>query len=125
MSTPNDAIDKARADAQDLHKKIMAVTSTDQAAIKADFGAVATTAQQLATSLKTAAQAQQPNAQQYLNSAASSMQDAATHAKDAAQGAAPELASARAKVVAELTDSLNSVSHAIAAKRSAQQPAHA
>ena len=123
MNTVSDAIDKARSDAQDLHKKLMAATGKDRAAIKADLNTVAAGAQQLAASLKQTAQYQEPNAQQYLNDAASLMQDAANHAKNAAQAAAPEFASAKSKVIADVSGSLNNLSHAVAAQRSAQQPA--
>ena len=122
MSTVNDALDKARSDAQDLHKKLLAATGKDQVAIKADLGTVAAGAQQLAASLKQTAQGQQPSTKQYLNDAASLMQDAASHAKDAAQAAAPEFASAKTKVIADVTQGLNNLSHAVAAQRSAQEP---
>ena len=127
MSTIKDAIDQARASAQDLHKQVMAATGKDQAAIKSDFMSVAADAQELAASIKktAVAQVQQPDTQTYLNDAASQMQDAANHAKVAAQAAAPEFYKVKATVIADMTNGLNNLSHAVAAKRSAEQPARA
>ena len=125
MSTVNDAIDKARADAQDLHQKVMAATSKDKAAISADFNQVAASAQQLSASLKQSAQAQEPDTKRYLNDAASRMQDAASHAKEAAQATASEFSQAKSKVVADVTTGVKSISYAVAAKRAAQEPARA
>ena len=122
MSTIKDAIDQARANAQDLHKQVMAATGGDQAAIKSDFTNVAADAQALATSIKqtAASQAQQPDTQAYLSDAAAEIQDAANHAKAAAQAAAPEFSKAKAKVIADMTNGLNSLSHAVATQRAAQ-----
>ena len=120
MNTVSDAIDKARSDAQDLHKKILDATAKDQTAMKADFASASADAQQVAASLKAATAGQQPQTKQYLNDAAARMQDAASHAKQAAAAAAPELGKAKARVIADVTTGLNNVSYAIASKRSTQ-----
>ena len=120
MNTTKDAIDKARSDAQDLHKRITAATSKDRAAIKTDFERFALDAQQVALALKSASQGAQPNTKPYLDDAAALLQDAANRAKDAAKSARPELDEAKAAVVAQITDSIQRVSQAVAAKRAAQ-----
>ena len=120
MSMATSGIDKARADAQDLHKRVLEATAKDQAAMKADFVSVAADAQQLVDSLKTTAAIEQPDARAYLNDAAAVLQDAANHAKDAATAATPELNVAKSRVIAEVTNGVQSVSRAVAVKRSAQ-----
>ena len=122
MSTIKDAINQARANAQDLHKQVMAATGKDQAAIKNDFTNVSTDAQALANSIKetAAAQAQQSDTRAYLSDAVAQIQDAANHAKAAAQAAAPEFSKAKATVIADMTNGLNSLSHAVATQRAAQ-----
>jgi len=120
LNTTKDAIDKARSDAQDLHKRITAATSNDQAAIKTDFERLALDAQQVVLTLKAASQGAQPNTKPYLDDAAALLQDAANRAKDAAKLASPEFDKAKAAVVAQITDSIQRVSQAVAAKRAAQ-----
>jgi uncharacterized phage infection (PIP) family protein YhgE len=123
LNTLSDAIDRARANAQDLHKRVTALTAEDRAAAKTDFENLAVDAQQLAAALKTAAQGQQPNTRQYLDDAVALLQDAANHARDAAKVAKPEFDRARAAVVADITDSIQLVSRAVATKRSAEHSA--
>ena len=121
MTSVHDLIDKARANAQDLHKRVMSATGRDDAAVKNDFQKLAVDAQQLAATLKAAAQGESADAlaKRYLDDAVAQLEDAAIHAKNAAESAKPEFDKSRAAVVAEITGSIQGVSHALAAKRSA------
>ena len=67
-----------------------------------------------------AAEAQQSDTRAYLSDAIARIRDAAHHAKAAAKAAAPEFSEAKAKVIADMTNGLNSLSHVVATKRAAQ-----
>ena len=117
MNTLKDAIEKARSEAQDLHKTIEASTAKNHAAMRAEFQNVATRAHDLSYSAKTLAESQSADAKQHLKDAASSLADTAKHAKTVASAADSDIKQAAAAAVARARDAVRSLGAAVAAKR--------
>lgn len=119
MSTVTDAVDQVRHDVQDLHKRIEASTAKNNTRIREDLQDAAKRAQQLASSLRQQAKDQRAEAKAHLEHAASLLEEGASGAMSAV-GATEADTRQRAHAALERTrDALQSVSQAIAAKRSA------
>jgi hypothetical protein len=119
MSTIKDALDRARSEAQDLHKKIEAGTAKDHAALKAEVQESATKAQQLAASLKTVIDGQRDDAKQHIKDAAAHLDDAAKHARDLATASDAQIKSANKAMLSKVRDAAENLSHAVASRRTA------
>jgi ketosteroid isomerase-like protein len=117
MNNVNDAIQKARAEAQDLHKKIEASTTKNHAAMRADLQNLAVQAVQLGSSVKTLADSQRADAKQHLKDAAASLEDAAKHAKSVASAGDAEIKGAAQATLSRAREAVQSLSEAVASKR--------
>jgi hypothetical protein len=117
MNNVNDAIQKARAEAQDLHKKIEASTTKNHAALRADLLNLAVQADQLRSSVKTLADGQRADAKQHLKDAAASLEDAAKNAKSVASAGDAQIKGAAQAALSRARDAVQSLSEAVASKR--------
>ena len=117
MTNIKDALDRARSDAQDLHKKLEANTAKDHAALRADVENAAAQAQKLAASLRTAVEGQRADAKQHLEDAAAQLEDAAKHVRDAAGASEAQLKQTNRAMLAKTRVALQSLSRAVASLR--------
>jgi hypothetical protein len=117
VSTIKDALDHARSQDKDLHKKIEADTAKDHAALKVEVQDSATKAQQLAASLKTVIDGQRDDAKQHVKDAAAQLDDAAKHARDHASANDAQLKAANQAMLSKVRDAAENLSHAIASRR--------
>jgi hypothetical protein len=86
MSNVKETLEKARSEAQDLHKKIDADAAKDNAALRANVQDAAAKAQNLAASLKTIVDGQRADAKQRIADAASQLEDVGCPAQRTQQG---------------------------------------
>ena len=119
MSSIKDTIEHARSEAQNLHKQIDASTAKVHTAIRADLQDAGVEAHGLATSLKTLARAQADDAKQHLKDAASALEEAAKESKDIGQTAHADLKETAKAMRARARAALQSLSYAVASRRSA------
>jgi hypothetical protein len=116
MSNMSDTLNRARGDAQALHQKIEAATAKNHEAVRTDLQQAGAKAQQLAASLKTAAESQRNDARQHLKSAASQLEDAGKRASDLAQAKQSEIKDANTEMLGKVRDAVQNISHAIASQ---------
>lgn len=119
MSDFKEVLDRARTEAQELHKKIEASTAKNHAALRTDIANAAAQAQKLADSLKTVAQGQRDDAKQHLKDAVSQLEDVAKHAHAVADANETQLKETNRAILQKTRDAAASLSHAIAEQRSA------
>jgi hypothetical protein len=119
MSNMSDTLNRARGDAQALHQKIEAATAKNHEAVRSDLQQAGPKAQQLAASLKTAAESQRNDARQHLKSAASQLEDAGKRASDLAQGTQSQIKDANTAMLGKVRGAVQNISHAIASQRGA------
>jgi hypothetical protein len=120
MSNMSDTLSRARGDAQALHQKIEAATAKNHEAVRSDLQQAGAKAQQLAASLKTAAESQRNDARQYLKSAASQLEDAGKRASGLAQATQSQIKDANAAMLGKVRGAVQNISHAIASQRAAR-----
>jgi hypothetical protein len=117
VSNLKEALDKARSETQDLHKRIDATTAKDHAAIRADVEVSADKAKQLAASLKTIVDGQRADAKKHIEDAASQLEDAAKHARDLAKASDAQLKERNRAMLGKVRDAAESLSQAVASER--------
>ena len=118
MSTVKDAIDKARSDTQQLHKKIEASAAKNHAALRTELQNAAADAQKIAQSLKTLGEGQRSDAKQHIKDAGTALEQAVSRAKDVAAAADADLKQKNRAMIEKTRDAVQSLSQAVAAKRS-------
>jgi hypothetical protein len=116
MSNLSDSLSRARSDAQALHQKIDAATAKNNEAVRSDLEQAGAKAQQLAASLKTAADSQRNDARQHLKSAASQLEDAGKRASDLAHASQAQIKDANTAMLGKVRDALQNISQAIASQ---------
>lgn len=112
-----DALDRARSEAQDLHKNIAASMTKNDAAIRASLADIATHAQSLGASVKAAASEQRADAKQHLDHAASALGDTAKHAKAVAAAADGDIKREAGAALTRSRQAIQNLTEAVAAKR--------
>jgi hypothetical protein len=117
MSNIKETLDRARSEAQTLHKNIDATAAKDQAAMRADMKDSAEKAKQLAASLKTIVDGQRADAKQHINDAAVQLDDAAKHARDVATATDDQLKKHNRAMLAKVRDAAENLSQAVASER--------
>jgi len=118
LSTITEALESARREAQDLHKKAEAATAKDHAALRADLQSAAAQAQKLAASLRAVINGQRSDAKQHLQNATTQLDDAAKHARDVATAGEAQLKTTNQAMLAKARDAVQSLSRALASMRS-------
>ena len=116
----NDALDNARAQAQELHKQIDATLSKGVEAMRGDFPAISAKARQLRQTLINLATTYQPEMRTHLSGAASELQNAAEHSKGESDAEFKQSAQA---ALSRVREALQELSRAVAARRSAEKSA--
>lgn len=111
------SLDKARSDAQNLHRELDAASAKLGTAVRADLGRAAVQARELSTSLKASAETQRDAVKQHLDAASEQMRDAAEHARDAAKADGAKLAEMNLAMRDKVRNALSDISAAIAAQR--------
>ena len=118
MSATQDALDRARSEAQDLHKKLEASTAKDHAALRADVEHAAAQAKNVAESLKAVGEGQRADAKQHVQDAIAHLEDAAKHVRDVAGASEAELEKTNLAILEKTRKALQSLSEAVASQRS-------
>jgi hypothetical protein len=117
MTNTSDALTRARGDAQALHRQIEAATAKNSEAVRGDLQQAGTKAQQLAASLKTAAESQRNDARQHLKSAATQLEDAGKRATGLAAATQSQIKDANRAMLGKVRDAVQNISHAISSQR--------
>jgi hypothetical protein len=120
VSGIKDALDNARSEARELHKRIEANTAKDHAALRTDLQSVESEIQKLAASVKTLGEGQRADTEQHLKDAASRLEDAAKHVLDVAGASAVQLEQTNLALLTKVRDAIQSLSQAIASERSSK-----
>lgn len=119
MSNTKEPLERARREAQDLHKKIEASTATDHAALKADIQQIALEAQQIAASLKTIGEDQRADVKQHAKDAAAQLELLGKHAREAVGAGEAQIKQRNIAMLEQISKAVRSLSEAVAAHRSA------
>ena len=123
-TTVLDAVDNVRSDLRALFKKIEASTTKNHAAIRVDLEEAATQGQRLAATLKTLAKDQRTDASDHLAHAAALLEKSASSAKQISAADSDALRAAQQELRVRTRGALQSVTEAIAARRSAVKKQH-
>jgi hypothetical protein len=120
-----DAVDKARAAAQDLHKAISDAAAKRGGAAKADLEAVPQMAKAAIESIKGSTAVQNEAAKKNLAEAVTYLQATGKHAADGVKTSGKDFQTAVRQTIADARAAVQKVSEAVAAKRTAEstQPA--
>jgi Mg2+ and Co2+ transporter CorA len=116
MSDMSDILTRARGDAQALHQKIEAARTKNHEAVRTDLQQAGAKAQQLAGSLKTAAESQRNDARQHLKSAASQLEDAGKRASDLGHATQSQINDENTAMLGKVRGAIQNISHAIASQ---------
>ena len=118
MNTVQTDLERARNDAQELHKKIEAATFQDQVAMRAEMAHVAVKAQELRDSLKAKRNGGPAGAQEHVKKAEAALEDASARAKAAATAAAADLKTAGEAARERARQAVQQLTDAVALERS-------
>lgn len=117
MSTISDAVEKARNEAQALHKQLSSSTEKNHAAIRANARSVAAEASQLAGAVTGLIASQQSDAKQHLKDAAATLQAAASDAQSVVTAGDDNLKERNTVALGRIRSATQKLSQAVAAKR--------
>jgi hypothetical protein len=124
LSNVNGALEKARGEAQELHKQISSNLGKDQAKVRANAQTLSSQAQELSRSVKALAGSQQADAKQRLNDAASVLEGLAGDAKSLASASQAELKAKNEAALHRARAAALKLSQALAAQRASSQLIH-
>jgi hypothetical protein len=114
-----DALDHARAAAQELHGALSDAAAKRGGAIKADLEAIPLKARAIADSLKASLDAQNAATKKSLREAVTYLEATATHAADALKSSGHAAETSVQQAIADARASAQKISEGVAAKRSA------
>jgi len=120
-----DAVDKARAAAQELHKAISDAAAKRGGAAKADLEAVSQKAKAAIDSIKSSMANQNEAAKKQLSEAVTYLEATGKHAGEAVKSSGKDFQIAVRQTIADARAAVQKVSEAVAAKRTAQSTQHA
>jgi len=112
-----DAVDHARAAAQELHKAISDAAAKRGGAAKADLEAVPMKAKAAIDSIKSSVATQNAAAKQHLTDAVAFLEATRTHATEGVKTSGKEFQTAVRQTIADARAAVQQVSEAVAAKR--------
>jgi len=118
-SKVKDALDHVRADAQELHAKISDAAAKQGGAIKADLEGLSQKAKTVRESIKGSIGAQNEATKKHLTEALTHIEATQKHAAEALKSSGQAFQTSIRKVVADARVSVQKLSEAVAAKRSA------
>ena len=120
MSTSmNTDLDGIRAAAQELHGKISDAAAKSSGAVKADLEAAGQKAKSVTASIKASVSAQNQAAQTDLKAAVAYLEEVQKHASEGLKNTGPAFQAAVRQTLADARASVQKVSEAVAATRSA------
>ena len=114
-----DALDDVRAAAQKMHGALSDAAAKRGGATKADLEAFAQKAKSVTESVKGSIGAQQETAKKYLNDAVTHLEATQKHAAESLKTSGQAFQTSVKKAVADARASVQKISEAVAAKRSA------
>jgi uncharacterized protein (DUF58 family) len=117
MSTTQDALEKARRDAQSLAKKIQANNDKSRAAVRAEALTVAAEAHQLSRAIKALLEEQAADVRQHLKDAISALQELYVETNAIADAGDADVDARNRASLARARETAHKVSEALAAKR--------
>jgi hypothetical protein len=120
-----DAVDKARAAAQELHKAISDAAAKRGGAVKADLEAVPQKAKAAIDSIKSSMANQNEAAKKQLSEAVTYLEATGKHAGEAVKSSGKDFQIAVRQTIADARAAVQKVSEAVAAKRTAESTQHA
>jgi len=120
-----DAVDKARAAAQELHKAISDAAAKRGGAAKADLEAVSQKAKAAIDSIKSSMANQNEAAKKQLSEAVTYLEATGKHAGEAVKSSGKDFQIAVRQTIADARAAVQKVSEAVAAKRTAESTQHA
>jgi hypothetical protein len=120
-----DAVDKARAAAQELHRAISDAAAKRGGAAKADLQAVPQMAKAAIESIKGSATAQSDVAKKRLAEAVTYLEATGKHASDGVKSTGKEFQTAVRQTIADARAAAQKVSEAVAANRTAESTQNA
>jgi hypothetical protein len=120
-----DAVDKARAAAQELHKAISDAAAKRGGAAKADLEAVQQKAKAAIDSIKSSMANQNEAAKKQLSEAVTYLEATGKHAGEAVKNSGKDFQIAVRQTIADARAAVQKVSEAVAAKRTAESTQHA
>jgi hypothetical protein len=115
-----DAVDKARAAAQELHRAISDAAAKRGGAAKADLEAVPQMARAAIGSIKGSVAVENEAAKKRLAEAATYLEATSQHATDGVKSSGKEFQTAVRQTIADARAAVQKVSEAVAAKRTAE-----
>jgi len=115
-----DAVDKARAAAQELHRAITDAAAKQGGAVKADLEAVPQKARAAIESIKGSAAAQNEAAKKRLAEAVTYLEATGKHAAEGVKSSGKQFQTAVRQTIADSRAAVQKVSEAVAAKRTAE-----
>jgi len=120
-----DAVDKARAAVQELHRTITDAAAKRGGAVKADLEAVSQKAKAVSESIKGSLAVQNGTTKKHLAEAMTYLEATGKHAADGVKSSGKELQTAVRQTIADARAAAQKVSEAVAAKRTSAsaQPA--
>ena len=118
MNTVQSALEKARSQAQDLHKNMEISALQDQVAMRAEMARVAAKTLELRQSLSGAQNGNRAAVQQHIQAAQSALDEASTKAKAAATAGAADLKKSAEAVRERTRQAVQQLTDAVAAERS-------
>ncbi|HVP34240.1 MAG TPA: hypothetical protein VMT09_11400 [Steroidobacteraceae bacterium] len=113
-------LDKVRAAAQELHGAISDAVVKRGGAVKADFEAVGQKAKSVTESVKTSLSAQNDATKKHLKDAVTDLEAVQKHAAEALKNSGQAFQTSIRQTLADARASVQKVSEALAAKRSAE-----
>lgn len=118
MAKMKDALDEARAHAQELHKKIDEAGAKNQAAIRAEMQEAQGQVGKLLTELKAAGQGQRDETKRHVTEAITLLEDAGNRARDAASSGEERIKENNRAVLSKVRAATQQLSEAVASRRS-------
>ena len=116
-ATTKDALDHARAAAQELHGALSDAAAKRGGAIKADIEALPVKAEALATSIRTSVDAQNAATSKSLSLAVTYLGATGAHIAEALKGSGQAAANSIQRAIADARSSVQTITEAVAAKR--------
>ena len=122
MSVNTADLDQVRAAAQKLHGAISDAAANRSGAVKSDIEAVGQKAKAVTESVKASIGAQNETTKKYLKEAVTDLEAMQKHAAEAVKSSGQAFQASIRQTLADARASVQKVSEAVAAKRSAESP---
>lgn len=116
-TTMKEALERARAEAQQLHQRLDAANAANHATLRAELQKTIEHAETIAAAIRESASEQDTQTKRHLDEAANALRDAGHRARGAATAGEAKLKSAGISVAARVRDALKHISEAASENR--------